>query len=56
MRMAADLTSRLRARRWSPQATFAARLSGIERDLQAVMDRVPSSVEPSRPRDDTPGA
>jgi hypothetical protein len=42
MTMAAELAARCCARRWSPQATFAARLSSLERDLQAVLNRVPN--------------
>ena len=41
MTMAEALAARLRARRWAPNATFAARLVSFERDLQAVLDRVP---------------
>jgi hypothetical protein len=46
--MGAELAARRRARRWSPQATFAARLSGLERDLQAVLNRVPNLTNAPR--------
>src|SRR5262245_47868886 len=42
MTMGAELAARLHERRWAPQATFAARLSDLERDLQAVLNRVPN--------------
>jgi hypothetical protein len=48
MTMGAEFDARRGARRWAPQATFAARLSGLERDLQAVLNRVPNPTNAPR--------
>jgi hypothetical protein len=48
MTMGAELAARRLARRWAPQATFAARLCGLERDLQAVLDRIPKLTNAPR--------